>query len=574
MDDLLVGFEAKRIARLSVFVVLAFAILTTLGYSSSVTQHLSAQSPVLQAGAGSQGFIGQLIQDISNLFRGSQPKSSATPFTVPALAVSMSIAPSSVIPNQSVTISVSWTGGASPYNVTLYSNEADSCSGSSSEGSGYTTGPATYYGTPTYPGTYYCAVVADSSGKTATAGPVYIAVIRGSTSTTTSKTTTLSTSSATTTAPQYTVAISEIPTVAANTWGACFIVVGYRQVCTGPGYGATASGTYPSGSTINSICTEIWDKPTSFAFSSWSGSYTSTNQCSISLSIPITSNFDIVADYVAPTTTTLTSTSTTSTSTKTTTVTTTVPPYENLSISNTANMPNDTTPRTGHYTYTKGSVVPINAVRCPLSCAEGYIFSNWTGTGPGSYTGTNSSAIITMNSNINEIAKYYFIPPTTTTKTTTTVTTTISTTVPPYENLSISNTANMPNDTTPRTGHYTYTKGSVVPINAVRCPLSCAEGYIFSNWTGTGPGSYTGTNSSAIITMNSNINEIAKYYFIPPTTTTKTTTVTTKTTTSSITTTYVPPPTTTTKTTTVVLTTVPSTLTIVTTVTPATVRQN
>lgn len=109
--------------------------------------------------------------------------------------------------------------------------------------------------------------------------------------------------------------------------------------------------------------------------------------------------------------------------------TTTIPiTYYTLRINNDANISNATSPASGN--YASGSFVTIHAVRCfGLNCAEGDIFSNWVGSGLGSYTGTDWNQTITMNGNITETANYKFIPGTTTTTTSTTVPTT--TTIPP-----------------------------------------------------------------------------------------------------------------------------------------------
>jgi hypothetical protein len=51
-------------------------------------------------------------------------------------------------------------------------------------------------------------------------------------------------------------------------------------------------------------------------------------------------------------------------------------------------------------------------------------------------------------------------------------------------------------------------RGAAVSINA-----TAANGYSFSNWTGTGTGSYSGANNPASITMGRPITETAS--FIP-----------------------------------------------------------
>jgi hypothetical protein len=51
-----------------------------------------------------------------------------------------------------------------------------------------------------------------------------------------------------------------------------------------------------------------------------------------------------------------------------------------------------------------------------------------------------------------------------------------------------------------------YNSGSIVQISA-----TAASGYTFSSWTGSGTGSYSGTSSSASITMNGPITETANF---------------------------------------------------------------
>ncbi len=51
-----------------------------------------------------------------------------------------------------------------------------------------------------------------------------------------------------------------------------------------------------------------------------------------------------------------------------------------------------------------------------------------------------------------------------------------------------------------------YNSGAVMGISA-----SASSGYFFNNWTGTGAGSYSGTNSPASVTMNGPITETANF---------------------------------------------------------------
>ncbi|MGD0728830.1 MAG: hypothetical protein ABR981_02025 [Candidatus Micrarchaeaceae archaeon] len=67
--------------------------------------------------------------------------------------------------------------------------------------------------------------------------------------------------------------------------------------------------------------------------------------------------------------------------------------------------------------YSPGSNVPIIA----YSRAGGCQFLNWTGRGIGSYTGFSNNTIVTVNSNITEVAYYHYVFGTTTTAPTTTI---------------------------------------------------------------------------------------------------------------------------------------------------------
>ncbi|MEM1793089.1 MAG: DUF2341 domain-containing protein [Thermofilaceae archaeon] len=61
--------------------------------------------------------------------------------------------------------------------------------------------------------------------------------------------------------------------------------------------------------------------------------------------------------------------------------------------------------------------------------------------------------------------------------------------------------------TTPPPGTYFYDPGSSVSISA-----SPASGWAFERWVGSGPGSYTGSESSKIITINGPITQTAYFY--------------------------------------------------------------
>jgi len=217
------------------------------------------------------------------------------------------------------------------------------------------------------------------------------------------------------------------------------------------------------------------------------------------------------------------------------------------------------TPPTGW--FNSGQSVPIQA-----TADSGYTFTGWTGTGTGSYSGTNNPASITMNAPITETAAF-----TPTVQIQVTVTTspagrsitvdgtsytsaqtftwssgsshTIATTSPQagttgnqYVWSSWSDTGAMSHTVTP-TANTTYTAtftrqhyltmnagtgGTVTPATgwfnrgtSVQIQATPNSGYTFASWTGSGTGSYTGTSNPRSITINNPITETANFTPIP-----------------------------------------------------------
>lgn len=143
--------------------------------------------------------------------------------------------------------------------------------------------------------------------------------------------------------------------------------------------------------------------------------------------------------------------------------------------------PNGTvTPPSGP--YGNGAIVQIQAFPNP-----GYVFTGWTGTGPGSYTGTANPATVTMNGNITQTATFAL----------------------PNYFLSMSLTPAGSGTVTPSSQF--FPGGTVVTITATPNP-----GYVFLHWTGGGNGSYSGTNNPATVTMNGSITESAVFGFAQP----------------------------------------------------------
>ena len=207
-----------------------------------------------------------------------------------------------------------------------------------------------------------------------------------------------------------------------------------------------------------------------------------------------------------------------------------------------------------------GSTVSINAT--PTNNTQvSYSFAGWTGSGSGSYSGTNNPASITMNGPITENASFIQNPVQITVQTNpagltfsvdgTSYTSaqvfswqpgssyTIATTSPQNGGTgvryvwsswsgggaishTVAPTTNITYTATFRTQYYltmTYgTGGTVSPTSGwrnsgvtVSITATPAAGYSFSSWAGTGPGSFSGTANPASITMGGPVTEMANF---------------------------------------------------------------
>ena len=193
--------------------------------------------------------------------------------------------------------------------------------------------------------------------------------------------------------------------------------------------------------------------------------------------------------------------------------------------------------------------------------STGYSFSDWTGTGTGSYSGTANPVSITMNGPITETASFTQNPvqvtvqtnpaglaftvdgtPYSSTQTFSWVpgsSHTIATTSPQSGGTgvqyvwtnwndggaishTVTPTINKTYTATFRTQYYLTmahgTGGTVSPASgwknsgaAVSITARPSTGYSFTNWTGTGTGSYSGTTNPASITMGGPITETATF---------------------------------------------------------------
>ena len=124
--------------------------------------------------------------------------------------------------------------------------------------------------------------------------------------------------------------------------------------------------------------------------------------------------------------------------------------------------------------YPYGTSVNLTAI-----ADDGWTFSLWSG----GLSGSIASQIITMDSNK-----------------------TVTATFNPLYKLTI--TANY-GATTPSVGEYWYAAGTNVTIVASSPTAADGERFSWLNWTGSGSSSYSGTNNTIVVTMNSSVTETA-----------------------------------------------------------------
>ena len=207
-----------------------------------------------------------------------------------------------------------------------------------------------------------------------------------------------------------------------------------------------------------------------------------------------------------------------------------------------------------------GTTVSINAT--PTNNTQvSYAFTGWTGTGTGSYSGTNSSASITMSGPITEMAAFSQNPisvivQTSPTDLSFTVDGTAYTASGPFPGRLVQATRSLRlrpravalgfntrgvnwsdarpmSHTVASTGNITYTAtftkqyyltmgagagGTVSPASGWRnsgatisISATPGTGYSRSGWTATGTGSFSGANNPASITMAGPITEAAAF---------------------------------------------------------------
>jgi hypothetical protein len=142
--------------------------------------------------------------------------------------------------------------------------------------------------------------------------------------------------------------------------------------------------------------------------------------------------------------------------------------------------------------YDAGSSIQISAT--PNS---GYQFYGWVGSGSGSYSGSANPATITMNGPITEIANFY-------------VRVTLSATQGGSASASWSGGS-------ASVGAGQSTTFYVPAGTTVQFTATPNSGVMFTGWTGSGTGSYSGSANPVSVTVNYPINETANFQRLPVT---------------------------------------------------------
>ena len=140
---------------------------------------------------------------------------------------------------------------------------------------------------------------------------------------------------------------------------------------------------------------------------------------------------------------------------------------------------------TGQGWYNAGSSASFG-VTTPASGGAGvqYVFTSWSGSGNGSYNGTSNSHSVTMNNAITETANWqtqYYL------------------------------TVNSLYAGTSGLGWYNSGASAAFSINQTTVSGGTGIQYVFTNWVGSGVGSYNGSASSYSVTMSNPITETANW---------------------------------------------------------------
>jgi uncharacterized repeat protein (TIGR02543 family) len=143
------------------------------------------------------------------------------------------------------------------------------------------------------------------------------------------------------------------------------------------------------------------------------------------------------------------------------------------------------TPTAGDHSYLSGSTEIISATPPSAGSDEEYTWLGWSGTGIGSYTGMNTTAVITINGQITQTALWKH----------------------EYKlNLSTNQ-----GTTTPSVGEYWSEAGTQITVTATPIASSTDIRPLWLGWAGNGSSSYTGTKNSITITMNGPVTETAQW---------------------------------------------------------------
>jgi uncharacterized repeat protein (TIGR02543 family) len=413
-------------------------------------------------------------------------------------------------------ITANYVHAQAPYTINITINDGCSgCSGSvvSNSGGSVDSGPANYnYGARAQfseiPGQGYvftgwtctgpgCPAAPEGSSQTS---PIWSFNVTGSATVT---------GNFQSTSPTTTLKIQISPSDAANYWGACGGYIVPSGIQTQSSFcvdNIQEPNPYTAIVPIGTRLTALYTGPLTnkggggYSFENWSGSYSSTSSAIGNLAkgnlLTINGPTTIQANYVHASNSV----------------------YYNLTVSSSPVSGGEVSPCSycsgGSSVHLKGTSVTLSEI--PYT---GYTFTGWTGTGQGSYTGTSSSATVIVNNNMTETANFQHTTPAANYYT-------LKISANPinvgYVATNISNaSANL---------RVVYCKGAGLPLPSAvfpglnlgstyqLCQMPNIVGYTFKNWTGTGTGSYTGTTANPIITMGSNVTEVANFqntYSVP-----------------------------------------------------------
>jgi uncharacterized repeat protein (TIGR02543 family) len=143
------------------------------------------------------------------------------------------------------------------------------------------------------------------------------------------------------------------------------------------------------------------------------------------------------------------------------------------------------TPTAGDHSYLSGSTEIISATPPSAGSDEEYTWLGWSGTGIGSYTGMNTTVVITINGQITQTALWGH----------------------EYK-LKLSTNQGT---TMPSVGEYWSEAGTQITITATPIASTADIRPLWLGWAGSGSSSYTGTNNSATISMNGPVTETAQW---------------------------------------------------------------